>query len=305
MKILIFLLVVVSSWAWARPETIRIQTPYTASHSGTPAMLRIIETANQMQQEYVFLLEFRPGGNQVIAIRQIESDPQTNLAIIAASYVENVESGWIKSADYVPVWSLGDACWTVMSTVSVDSNIFGLYSARELVVGTVGAGNATHLTALLIGERYQIPVKLVPFKSNFDAVVNMVGNNGVNFGIDTAEAFENFKAKNPGLRMLAVSCSTRLAAYPKVRTLAEQGIRAPAVLNTVVARVEMPEPKRKRLAEILEQATARIGRNEIERISGFIPPQFNKVTAQEHFTKSIELIQQLRTRFQKEIILPK
>lgn len=305
MKIFIFLLIALSSWAWAGPESIRIQTPYTASHSGTPAMLQIIETANQIQQDYVFMLEFRPGGNQVIAVRQLDSAPQTNLAIVAASWVENVESGWIRPTDYVPVWSLGDACWTVMSTASANKTISGLNSAQELVVGTVGAGNATHLTALLIGERYGVRVRLIPFKSNFDAVVNMVGNNGVNFGIDTAEAFENFKSKNPNLKMLAVSCSSRLAAYPKVPTLAEQGIRAPAVLNVVVAKVEMSETKRKRLANILEQATARIGRDEIERVSGFIPPQFNKVTAQEHFTKSVELIQQLRTRFQKDIIVPK
>jgi tripartite-type tricarboxylate transporter receptor subunit TctC len=305
MKIAISLLFLISSWVYANPETIRIQTPYTASHSGTPAMLRIIETANRMQRDYTFLLEFKPGGNQVIAVRQTEQDPQTNLAIIAASYVENVEVGWIRPTDYVPVWSLGDACWTVMSTVSANNTIAGLRSAQEIIVGTVGVGNATHLTALLIGEQYGIPVKLVPFKSNFDAVVNMVGNNGVNFGIDTPEAFENFRAKNTQLRMLAVSCSSRLASYPGVRTLAEQGIPAPAVLNIVVARTEMSEAKRKLLAQILEQATAQIGRDEIERISGFVPPQFYKVSAQEHFIKSTELIRQLRIRFQKEITATK
>ena len=305
MKIAICLLFLISPWVWASPETIRIQTPYTASHSGTPAMLKIIETANRMQRDYVFLLEFRPGGNQVIAVRQIEQDPQTNLAIIAASYVENVEAGWIRPTDYVPVWSLGDACWTVMSTASANNTVAGLRSAQEIIVGTVGVGNASHLTALLIGEQYGIPVKLVPFKSNFDAVVNMVGNNGVNFGIDTPNAFENFRLKNTQLRILAVSCGSRLASHPRVRTLIEQGIPAPAVLNIVVARIEMSDAKRKRLAQILEQATAQIGQIEIERMSGFVPPQFYKVTALEHFIKSTELIRQLRIRFQKEIATTK
>jgi tripartite-type tricarboxylate transporter receptor subunit TctC len=305
MKIAISLLFLISSWVYANPETIRIQTPYTASHSGTSAMLRIIEIANRMQRDYVFMLEFRPGGNQVIAVRQMEQDPQTNLAIIAASYVENIEVGWIKPTDYVPVWSLGDACWTVMSIVSTNNTVSGLRPAQEIIVGTVGVGNATHLTALLIGKQYGIPVKLVPFKSNFDAVINMIGNNGVNFGIDTPEAYENFRDKNPQLRMLAVSCSSRLVSYPGVRTLAEQGIPAPTVFNIVVVRTEMPDAKRKRLAQILEQATAQIGQSEIERMSGFVPPQFYKVTAQEHFTKSTDLIRQLRIRFQTEIATTK
>ena len=90
MKIAISLLFLISSWVYANPETIRIQTPYTASHSGTPAMLRIIETANRMQRDYTFLLEFRPGGNQVIAVRQMEQDPQTNLAISPTHHLRTV-----------------------------------------------------------------------------------------------------------------------------------------------------------------------------------------------------------------------
>jgi tripartite-type tricarboxylate transporter receptor subunit TctC len=133
----------------------------------------------------------------------------------------------------------------------------------------------------------------------------MIGNHGVNFVIDTPEAFENFREKNPQLRMLAVSCGNRLSSYPRVRTLAELGIPAPEILNIVVARTEMSDTKRKRLAQILEQATAQIGRDEIARMSGFVPPQFYKVTAQEHFTKSTDLIRQLRIRFQKEIATPK
>lgn len=283
-------------------ETIRIQTPYTASHSGTPAMLRIIDVANQIQKDYVFVLEFKPGGNQVIAVKQMDQDPQHNLAVIAASFVENVELGQLKAEDYVPVWSLGDACWTVVSITSNGiSEVRGLQNTPEITVGTVGFGNATHLTALQIGKKYNIPVRLVPFKSNFDAVVNMAGNNGVTFGIDTPEAFENFRPKNNQLRMLAVSCNQRLPEYPRVKTLREQGIVAPAVINIVVANTSMSAEKRKQLGKILEQAADQIGETEIRKLSGFIPPQFEKVSAQEHFTKSTELIGRLRNQFKKEI----
>jgi tripartite-type tricarboxylate transporter receptor subunit TctC len=301
MRILFLFLLLINS-AFAAPELIKIQTPYTASHSGTPAMLRIINTANQIQKNYTFILEFKPGGNQVIAVKQMDQDPQRNLAIIAASFVENAELGQIKPEDYVPVWSLGDACWTVMSTLSNGvSEVRGLQNAQEIVVGTVGFGNASHLTALQIGKKYNVPVKLVPFKSNFDAVVNMAGNNGVTLGIDTPEAFENFRPRNSKLRMLAVSCNQRLPEYPRVKTLREQGIIAPAVMNIVVANVAMPVDKRKQLEQILEQAADKIGKNEIRKSSGFIPSQFENMSAQEHFTKSVELIGRLRGQFEKEI----
>jgi tripartite-type tricarboxylate transporter receptor subunit TctC len=299
-KLLLVLLLVASNMATAT-ETIRIQTPYTASHSGTPIMLKILETANQLQKNYVFVLEFKPGGNQTIAVKQMDQDPGNNLSIIAASFVENVENGQLNARNYVPIWSLGDACWAVLSTASAKSTVSGLEQSKELTVGTVGFGNATHLTALQIGKRYNIPVRLIPFKSNYEAVVNMAGNNGVNFGIDTPRAFETFQSRNPRLRILAVSCNKRLPEYPEIKTLREQGILAPSVINIVMANTAMPESRRQHLAYILEQATAQIGEAEIRRASGFSPPQFDQITAQEHFTKATELISRLRNQFKREI----
>lgn len=299
-KFILVLFLAVSNMSTAT-ETIRLQTPYTASHSGTPIMLKILETANQLQKSYVFVLEFKPGGNQTIAVKQMDQDPAHSLAIIAASFVENAENGQLNPKNYVPVWSLGDACWTVLSVVSSNGSVSGLQSAKELVVGTVGFGNATHLTALQIGKRYNIPVRLIPFKSNYEAVVNMIGNHGVTFGIDTLQAYEAFQSKNPQLRMLAVSCSKRLPEYPEIKTLREQGILAPSVINIVIANTAMPESRRRHLAHILEQAAAQIGETEIRRASGFNPPQFDNVTVQEHFTKNMDLIGRLRNQFKKEI----
>lgn len=266
-------------------------------------MLRIVDVANSMQKEFTFVLEFRPGGNQIIAVRQMDLDPQNNLAIVAASFVENIEQGALTASNYTPIWSLGDACWLVLSTASRSWSVVGLRDNKELTVGTVGFGNATHLTALQIGKQYNLPVRLVAFKSNNDAVVNMVGNHGVTFGIDTPSTFENLKSKNSQLKVLAVSCAKRLVDYPDVLTLAEQGIMAPSVINIVVASVQMPQIRQQRIARILEQATDQIGEKEILRLSGFIPPQFSKVSAQDHFTKSMELVRNLRNQFKKDITL--
>jgi tripartite-type tricarboxylate transporter receptor subunit TctC len=301
MKKLLFLLALIMSVkAWST-EIIRIQTPYTPAHSGTPALMKIIDVANQSQKKYTFILEFKPGGNQIIAIQQMDLDPQRNLAVIAPAFVENVEKGALKIENYVPLWSLGDACWLVISTASTSNDIQGLRGSGELVVGTVGLGNASHITALQIGKKYNVPVKMVPFKSNFEAVTNMAGNNGVNLSIDTPQTFENFRIKNDKLRVLAASCDRRLPEYPQTATLREQGIIAPTIMNIVVANVAMPDQKRQDLAQILEKSANQVGEIEIRKISGFHPPQFNNLTAKEHFTKSIELIKKLRKQFEKEI----
>jgi tripartite-type tricarboxylate transporter receptor subunit TctC len=194
-----------------------------------------------------------------------------------------------------PVFSHGDACWAIISNTD-------LSKTKEITVGGPAIGGAAHLAALQIGKKYNVPVRLIPFKSNFDAVVNMAGGNGVTFGLDTTEAFENFRVKNPRLRIVGVSCGKRLPDYPQIKTLREQGIVAPSVINIVVANVAMPADKRQRISQILEQATKQIGETEIRKMSGFNPPQFDRITAQEHFTKSIKLISNLRDQFKKEII---
>jgi tripartite-type tricarboxylate transporter receptor subunit TctC len=299
MKFALMALWLISSAATAQ-ELIKIQTPYTSTHSGTPAMIKIIEEANTIQRNYTFLLEFRPGANQTLAVKEMDNHPINQLAIVAASYVENVESGAFQDSNYVPVYSLGDACWVVVTTTG-GNTVKSLSTVRELVVGTVGFGNATHLTALQIAKKHNLKVMLVPFKSNFDAVVNMAGNQGVTFGIDRVQAYESLKTKNAKLSAVAASCPKRIPELPNLKTLAEQGIEAPSVFNIVVANKNMPSEKRDQLGKILDQATKNIGESAIQEISGFVPAVYIGMTAQTHFDSRTKLVKKLRDQYRKEI----
>lgn len=299
MKYLFTALLFVASSAMAQ-ELIKIQTPYTSTHSGTPAMLKIIEEANLIQHDYTLLLEFRPGANQTLAVREMDNNPKNQLAIIAASYVENVETGAFHPDNYVPVYSLGDACWVVISNTG-DNTLKSLSNNKELIVGTVGFGNATHLTALQIAKKHNQTVTVIPFKSNFDAVVNMAGNQGVTFGIDRVQAYESLKTRNPKLSAVASSCPKRIPELPYLKTLSEQGIEAPYVFNIVVANKNMPVEKRIQLGKILDQATKNIGEPAIQEISGFVPAMYIGMTADEHFKTRTKLVKKLRDQYRKEI----
>jgi len=263
-------------------------------------MIKIIDEANSIQRNYTFLLEFRPGANQTLAVKEMDNNATNRLAIIAASYVENVESGAFRDGNYVPVYSLGDACWLVISNTGGDT-INTLADSQELVVGTVGFGNATHLTALQIAKKYNLKVRLIPFKSNFDAVVNMTGNQGVTFGIDRLHAYQSLKTRNTKLSAVATSCPKRIPELPNLKTLAEQGIEAPSVFNIVVANKNMPQERRDQLGKILDQATKNIGELAIQEISGFVPAAYVGMTAQEHFSSRTKLVKKLRDQYRKEI----
>jgi hypothetical protein len=284
----------------AHAEFIKILTPYSASHSGTPALLAVIEEANRIQKNYTFALEPRPGANQLLSVQEMDRHHANSLSVVAASIVENHELGRLNLADYAAVYSLGDACWAAMSTIG-QRNISSMRTAKEIVVGTVGIGNATHLTALEIGAKYNIPVLMVPFKSNADAVINMAGGHGVNFGIDRVETFLNLADRNTQLSLVGVSCPKRLPAHPTVPTLAEQGIQAPYVFNIVVANRRMPANKQQQIGAILNQATVNIGEARLFELGGFVPAVFTETTAEQHLAARVQLVQQLRNRYREQI----
>jgi len=290
----LLLAVMLSAWtlSTAATETIKIYSPYNAAHSATPALFRVVEQANASQSIYRFQVEFRPGGNQTIALRSME--PETGLAIIAPAFVENVRSGKLTEQDYVPVHAFGNACWAVITNKP-------LAGAKEFVAGGVGLGNATHLTALALGEKHGFDVRYILFKSNNDALVNMTGNNGVEFVIDKYESYQALKTKNPRMRMIAASCPSRLPQEPGIKTLAEQGVLAPYVFNITVAHRLMPRARRVAIADILNTATKNIGAQEIFELSATRPPVFDGVGAEEFYRDSVQLVEKLQNKYQSKI----
>jgi hypothetical protein len=275
----------------ANSETIKIYSPYSPGHSATPALFRVVDEANVAQKIYNFVVEFKPGGNQIIAVKSLD---EKSLAIIAPAYVENVESGKLTEKDYVPVYAFGDACWAVVTNKP-------LAGSKEFVVGGVGFGNAAHLTALALGEKHKFDVRYIVFKSNNDALVNMAGGNGVEFVIDKYEAYESLKTKNPKMNMIAASCPSRLPQAPNIKTLKEQGIDAPFVFNIAVAHKDMPTGRRVAITNILNSATLTVGEQEMFKLSAMRPPVFDGLDADQFYGKSVTLVRNLQIKYKKQI----
>ena len=193
-KIFFTLLFLLSINAYA-VEKITVFIPYAPSASSVPAMLRLVDEANKIQSEYDFIIDFKPGGNQSISLKAMDQNPTDSLSLIAPAYIENYKSGIINKDNYVPVWALGDECWAVMTNIGdTAKGVKSLEGIKESVLGGVGFGHATHLTAIMLGEKFNFNTRYIIFKSNTDALINIVGNNGVNMAIDKIEGYASFKS---------------------------------------------------------------------------------------------------------------
>lgn len=297
-KLLLSLLFCASAFA---QETITVYTPYSASHGGNAAFQRVLDRANEIQKDYRFQFELKPGAQGLIALRTASEQGEHRLAIINAAYVELMENNLVQESDWRPVHAIGEACWAVLTLGGNESQgVASLKGMQELTVGTVGVGNVTHLTALAIGEKAGLPVRLVLFKSNYDALVNLVGNHGVNFAIERYSIVDQFREKNPNIRVVGMSCPARYNNM-NIATLKEQGLDLPGVINIVMANQAMPVDRQVAIGRILDQATKDVGLKEIQHLSDMRSPIFDGVSAQKFYQSRIDALKMLRKRYSKQI----
>jgi hypothetical protein len=115
------------------------------------------------------------------------------------------------------------------------------------------------------------------------------------------EGYANLKTKNESMNIVAASCPVRLPQASNVKTLKEIGIDAPYIFNIVIAQKQMTEARRKAIGIILHNATTQLGEKETFNLSAIRPSQFDGLTAEEFYSKSIEQVKRLQTKYREQI----
>lgn len=300
------LLVILStlSFSISAAETITIVSGASPTHSGTASLQQSVREANALQEKYNFVIEFKPGGQGVIALSTMDASPHNKIAGIAPAFINNIEFGLIKEENYLPVSAQGDACWAVITNIgNTDQGIDSLaeMKGKEVFVGGTGIGNAAHLTSLILAEKYGFKVNYVVFKSNYDGLVNMVGNNGINLVLERVASYKQFKLKQPNLQILGINCTSRIQDMPEIKTLKEQGLDTPMIFNLFVANKDMPADKRKEIGAILDAGQKVVGKQKMLELSDLMAPQFDNVSIGDFFRDRVNLIKQLTLRFKDKV----
>jgi hypothetical protein len=283
-------------------ETIVVISALSPAHSGNAHTMALVETANKIQNRFRFVQEFRVGGFESIALRQVLTDPQKYLSVNTNTVAEAVDRKFVDINNFVPVFAQGDFCWMAVALVGPKGQqLSDIGQLKEIVVGTPALGGATHLLALEIGKKYNVPVQYVLFHSNFEAFVNMVSNNGVTFVVERVSNFNQYKDKNPNMRMIGALCQERHPLVPGVKTVREQGIDTPLVWQTIFASKLMDAKRRQDISDIFSQAERQIGQQEIFKISDQTPPLFHGISSEQHFRESWKKLNQSRDRWRNSI----
>ena len=296
-KLLLIALAIVSLTVSAK-ETIVVLNPQGPSHSGTPQLMAVVDEANKLQNKYQFVIEFKPGGFESIALRELADSPQTKISTMTNAAIEGFDRGLVNESDLVSVFSQGDSCWAVIGVTKSNNGLDSFKSLKELTVGGPAIGGATHLAALEIGRRYNIPVRYIVYKSNYDAFINMVSDSSINFIFERVKNYESFKDKNKNMHILAISCPVRHPQAPNIKILREYGINTPYIWQQIVANKNINEDRRKDFESIFSRATKKIGLEKIQELSDQTPPVFNGVDSRTHYSSESDSVKGLQGKIQ-------
>jgi hypothetical protein len=300
-KVFILALFSLMSFFAASKEMITVLNPQGPTHSGTPQLMAVIDEANKSQNKYQFQIEFKVGAFESIALRELNDFPQTKLSTMTNAAIEGFDRGLVSESGLIPVFSQGDSCWAVIGVTKTNNGLESFKSLNELVVGGPAIGGATHLAALEIGRRYNIPVRYIVYKSNYDAFINMVADSSINFIFERVKNYESFKDKNKNMHMLAMSCPTRHPQAAAIKTLHEYGIDSPFIWQQIVTSKNMSEAKVNELNGIFSLATKTIGLKKIQELSDQTPPIFNEISSSTHYQQSLLKLKAYRAKFKNKI----
>lgn len=282
-------------------EVITLYSPYPPGYTLDPVLFEVVALINSQQNQFVFVLDRKPGGNTILALKALANKKDSSLALIGPPVVDHIQKGTVEESDYVPLVSFGDACWSVVGTVGHESIKSLKEESQELVWGTGGIGGGSHITGLLVSRSINRPIRFIHFKSAADANMVLISNSGLNLSLMSLKNYENFKVKNNNLQLLAITCATSHPRARDVKTLSEQGINAPTVFNTVVAHKDFDSEKAHTISTLLHKAIGTIGAARVMELSEFQPPQFQGLSTVNYHTRKIKELLHYNNLFKDQI----
>lgn len=254
-------------------QPIKMVVPFAAG-SGTDQVARALAQAMAEANHVTVVIDNRPGGNGFIGAQAVaNAQPDgytmlltTNSTHAAAEHLyKNLPYDPVK--DFTPVALLRKGYLVMVTRPDFPARTVAQFTEqakREPGKLNFGSGSSSsRVSAELYRQMAGVDITHVPYKSNPNALTDLVGGQVQVMFVDTSSALNLVKSGK--LRGLAVTSSTRLDILPDLPTLNESGIKGYEMSYWTAAylpRNTSPEIAN-RLAGMLKQA---MGSTELKQL---------------------------------------
>jgi tripartite-type tricarboxylate transporter receptor subunit TctC len=222
--------------AWAPNKPIRLVVPWAAGGS-TDAIGRAVAQRMQETIGQPVVVENRPGANAQIGTDLVAKSPPDGYTItilelphaIAPALVAKLPYDILR--DFTPITMLGTSPLVLFGTASgsapadVKAFIKAAGGNTPLAMANSGNGSASHLGALLLGDRAKVKFNHIPYKGAAPALTDVAA--GAAQGCFATLASGSGLLSTGKLRALVVAAPARMpvAAMASVPTFVEAGIK--------------------------------------------------------------------------------
>ncbi len=226
-----------TAWAQDFPQggrPIRILNPFPPGGS-SDIFARAVAAKMQQQMGVPVVVENKPGGSTVVAVRELIKSPADGHTLL---YTITVTTSQLPHLYAKPPYDIFKD-FTPISLVAFNRTILmagpntPFNSVRELIdyakanpgkvnYASFGNGSTAHINGELLRQVAGIEMLHVPYKGGADAGRDLLGGQVQIFFDGPATAINGYKSGR--LKMLAIADTKRVAAVPEIPTMAEAGV---------------------------------------------------------------------------------
>lgn len=209
--------------------------------SGTDTILRTITAKLTQTWGQQVIVDNRPGANGIIGVQALaKAKPDGYTLLYGFTSMLTINPSVYKNLPYNTLRDFEAVTQLVTNTMALVVNphlparsvkeLVALGRARpgELLYGSFGVGNQTHLTAELFRLESGLKMLHVPYKGATPAVTELIGGQVVMMFVSSANATPHIKTGR--LRLLATCGPKRSTVFPDTPTMVEAGF--PRVVST-------------------------------------------------------------------------
>ncbi|HEY4375131.1 MAG TPA: tripartite tricarboxylate transporter substrate binding protein [Burkholderiales bacterium] len=215
---------------WAPTKTVRIVVPIIGSTND--ALARLVQPELQKAIGQSVVVENKGGAGGAIGTDEVaKSPPDGHTLLVGYNGPVAVNVSLFKKLPYDPVKDLAPITLAVQAQQllvvhpSVKANnvaeLVALAKTEKLAYGSVSVGSNSHLTMELLKSAAHFDIVHVPYKGAAPAVADLIGGQ-VQAAFLVPGNISQFVTQGRA-KVIAVTGEHRLASYPNVPTLIEQG----------------------------------------------------------------------------------
>ena len=221
--------------AYPSKQPIRLIVPYPAG-GGTDFFARTVSGTFGELLGQAIVIDNKPGAATIVGAQALAAAPPDGYTVLLAdSTTLAVNPSLYQKLQYDPVKDFAPVTLTARFAMLlvVNPKLSKATNVRELVeeakkangrmsYASAGAGTTHHLTMELFLQRTGVKLQHVPYKGAAPAINDVVGGQVPVMFIDLAAGGPMIDANK--LRVLGVASAERIARFPNVPTLNEQGV---------------------------------------------------------------------------------